>query len=355
MILDVFLSFLAHFMHPYYQIGGIIATSAMLIILLYGPRGKFKSTDSAPNILPNIPKKQTAGTESAIEVNVGLYIINFPTFDMIANRFIADIVLWFELDPSLMPLETVQKFSFERGTILSKSEADMKIVGNKLFVKYSIRLQFTTDLDHRLFPFNDHKMFIILKNEYVSPNELLFTASRSSFRVEPNIQTSDWNIVDRATETGYFQAQLHAFETEKIIQYPAVIFSIDLAKKGMRRIFIIMLPMIILFFISVLTFSLDPKIESRSILTLSTGTLTGLIAYRFVIEKIVPDVGYFTRADHLFNLFLTVIFITFLVNLFAVNWGVHDTFLLAVKGLTLVVVELIVLASFYYLQREAHE
>jgi hypothetical protein len=258
-------------------------------------------------------------------------------------------MVWFEFDPSLLPLETVQKFSFDRGTITNKSEPDMKLFDSMLLVQYTMRLEFTSNLNHKLFPLDDHALFITFKNEYVTPEEVTFQASRNSFMVAPDAHTADWNILDLSAENGYFKAQLDASDPKKTVTYPAIVFVMTLQKKGVRKFFIIMLPMLILFFIALFSLSLNPDPLARSILALSTGTLTGLIAYRFVIEKVVPDVGYFTLTDHLFNLFLTIIFIFFVVNIFAVNRGSNDKIVLAVKGITVLIVEILLVLSAYIL------
>ena len=96
---------------------------------------------------------------------------------------------------------------------------------------------------------------------------------------------------------------------------------------------------------------MNPDPLARSILSLSTGTLTGLIAYRFVIERVVPNVGYFTLTDHIYNLFLLIIFLIFVVNILAVTLKRNDIVIRAVKGGTLLFSQAALIASFYYLLR----
>jgi len=336
-------------MTPSYFILHMASLLILISFILYKPLTTFYMTDDRPAIIPFMPKRQATGAEAAVPVQVGMLIQNFPTFDIIANSFVADLILWFEFDPSLITVETIQKFSFDRATILRITDADMKVKKNKLFVQYGIRLSFSTPLNHTLFPLNDHRLFLVLKNEYVSPDELLFEAPRSSFVVASTAHTSDWTIADRSTQTGYFKSKLDEFDFSKTLEYPAVVFAIDFAKKGFRKVFIIMLPLLILFIISAFTLLMNPDPFSRSILTLSSGTLTGVIAYRFVIEKIIPDVGYFTLTDHIFNLFLMGIFLIFVVNIFAVRNGQDDERMLTIKGATLLGILIILLGCIYYL------
>ena len=334
---------------PRYLIASMFILSLALCSVLYKPITTFNTTNPRPDILPYTPKKTTPGTESAVPVHVGVYVVNFPTFEILANKFIIDILLWFEFDPSLLPLETVDKFSFERGTIVSKSSPDMKIIEGKLFVQYQVRVQFSSTLDDTHFPLNDHRLYLVLENSYVTPQELYFTTSRSSFTVASDASAADWNIIDQSAQTGFVEAKLDAFDPNKIKQFPVVVFSIDLQKKGIRKILIIMLPMMLLLFISFFSLSLDPATYSGSILSLSTGVLTGLIAYRFVIEKIVPDVGYFTLADNFFNLFLGIIFCIFLLNIYAIDVGENTPQLMTLKDSFFMIINGILLAFFYFL------
>ena len=345
------IKFFARLISPAYLVVSMLIMLGVIASLLYKPLTEFQTTDPQPGIMQRMPQKKAEGAETAVPVTVGMLILNFPEFDIIENKFIADLTLWFEFDPSLITLETVEKFSFDRGAILKKTEADMKVRGKKLFVQYGIRLGFSSASDHKLFPLNDHRLFITLKNEYVTPHELLFIAPRSSFLIGPNAQAADWLLIDRSTRSGYVQAALDEFDTTKAVFYPAIVFSIDLAKKGIRKIFIVMLPMFILFMIASFTLLMNPDPLARSILSLSTGTLTGLIAYRFVIERVVPNVGYFTLTDHIYNLFLTIIFLIFIVNMLAVTLKRNDVVIKAVKGGTLLFAQLALIASFYYLLR----
>lgn len=338
---------------PFNQILILIGTFCILSALMYKPLTVFNTSDPYPTLVPYVPQKKAVAAESIVPIKVGIYISNFPTFDSINNNFVADMTLWFQFDPTLISIDTVQKCTFDRGTIETKSEPLMKMLDEQLLLTYTLRLKFSTNLNYKLFPLNDHKLFITLKNEYVDPDELIFITEKDYFSINPHANTGDWLVVDHSAEAGYFVSVFDKNDPQKTIAYPTVVFSLDLKKMGIRKIFIILLPMAVLFFIALATFSIDPSSLGRSILALSTGTLTGLIAYRFVIEKIVPDVGYFTFTDHLFNLFLTALFIIFLVNIFAVNRGKNDDLVVLIKGAAFILIQLTVIISFYLLLSKA--
>ncbi|MBA3752528.1 hypothetical protein H0X06_07155, partial [Candidatus Dependentiae bacterium] len=83
---------------------------------------------------------------------------------------------------------------------------------------------------------------------------------------------------------------------------------------GIRRLVTILFPLMLIFYISIFTFSINPITNLRSIISLSSASITGLLAFRFVIENLSPKVGYFMISDYLFFLLLGTTCIVFLVN-----------------------------------------
>lgn len=339
-------NFLRAFSEPRFQIYGIFFTASVIIMLLLRATASFISTDPKPELIPYSLEKQAHAT-SAVETEVGFYIMSFPLLDITHNNFIVDAIVWFRFDPSLISLDLIQKFSFDKGTIVSKSEPEMKLIENSLFVRYIIRMQFKSDLNYKRFPLSDHTLYIILKNDFISPEQLFFTVRSSIFVISPTIQIQNWTITDYAVESGYFESQLDKYDPAKTVAHPGVLFSIDLAKSGIRKVFIIVLPITILLFISALSLALNIAHLRTSVITLSVGTLTGLIAYRFVLESVIPDVGYFTLADNIFNLVLSCIFIIFLVNVYSARKVETDNILALIKGGTFLSIQVLLISGIY--------
>jgi hypothetical protein len=55
--------------------------------------------------------------------------------------------------------------------------------------------------------------------------------------------------------------------------------------------------------------------EANTSISIAAGSVTGILAYRFVIANMSPKVGYFVFSDYLFFLFLTMSTLVFLVNI----------------------------------------
>ena len=297
----------------YFQLACIAVSSLFMGMLILMALGGFRSFDEPPQLLPITPKKVIDFGGTPATVKVGLTINNFSVFDIIKNEFEFTGTIWFEFDPSITSLETIKKFSFEKGEILSLSEPTTKIVGDNLFASYDIRIKKRDNLLHTFFPFSSHTFNVIIDNS-ASPGEIVYASSVADLVVSQDAIPSGWSLRDEHVYTGYSTSELELRNIEKAIYHPRVIFAMDFSLQSLRHLLTILLPLILMFFITTLSFSMDPTYYYRSIISLSTGAVTAMLAYRFVIENLSPKVGYFMLSDSLFFLFLSACCIIFLVN-----------------------------------------
>ena len=318
-------SYLRFISHIRFQIIIISAALIYTLVLFCLPLSKFYSTNPYPSLLYFLPKKMSAEVVRTVEVKTGLFIRDFYTFDINKNDFGIEAIIWFEFSPSRISLETVDKFSFEKGTILYKSAPETRIIKDKLLAKYNVRVQFSTNLDHHFFPFNDHTLFVVLTNEFVSPEEMIYSSAVSSFEIAKNIYSEGWKLIGKKIESGYSTSKLDAIRKEREVSYPRVVFSLNFAKPGLRKILLILIPLFLLFFLSAFSISLDPLKLPKAVLTLVSGSLAGILSYRFVIEQLSPEVSYTTATDYIYTLILTCTFIVFLYDVYLISQGTKKT------------------------------
>ena len=297
----------------YFQLACIAIASLCMGILILKTLGGFRSFDEPPQLLPITPERAIAFGGTPATVNVGLTINNFSVFDIIKNEFEFTGTLWFQFDPSITSLQTIKQFSFEKGEILSLSEPTTKIIGDNLFASYDIRIKKRDNLLYSFFPFSAHTFNVIIDNN-ASPGELVYQSSVADLVVSQDAIPSGWGLQDEQVYTGYSTSELETPNLEKAIYHPRVIFAMNFNLQSLRHLLTILLPLILMFFITTLSFSMDPTYYYRSIISLSTGAVTAMLAYRFVIENLSPKVGYFMLSDSLFFLFLTACCFIFLVN-----------------------------------------
>lgn len=341
-------SFFEHIVRPQYQVLVFLITSSIVLFLGMRAVNRFNPLEQYPEIQSITPEKIKEWGGEPVIVNVGLYITNWHQFDIVTNNFVFDGVVWFEFDPSLIALDTIGRFSFEKGEIIQKSEPSTKLIDGKLFAEYNVRLRFTTTLSHQFFPLDDHRIYITMINTQVTPSEVIFRAFKSNFTSSKKIIIPAWRQIDHAVRTGFEEDIIDKFDERKIVRYPVVEFILDFTRTGIRLTLLIFLPVFLIFFVSTFWFSFDPK-HSGVILALVTSAITSLIAYRFVIQGMSPEVGYFLLSDHVFTFFLALSCTSFVLALLWVNRGKMTPVMITLRGIVFVSFHLFFLAFWYYL------
>lgn len=333
---------------PEYQVVALLITAS--IVLFLGARAwqRFQPLEQDPEIHSITPEKIRKWSGDPVSVEVGLYISNWHQFKIVLNEFVFDGVVWFQFDPALISLDTIGKFSFQKGELLQKSDPSAKLIDGKLFAEYKIRLRFATTLSHSFFPLDDHRIYITLVNTYVTPSELIFRSFKSNFETSKRVNIPAWYQMDKAVQTGYAQESFDKFDERKSIRYPEVVFMLDFARSGVSLILLIFLPIFLIFFLSLFWFTFEPD-QQRPIMALTTSAITSLIAYRFVIQNMSPKVGYFLLSDHIFTFFLGLTFASFVLALLWMRRGGMTRGLVIARGLTFIVFHILFILMWYYL------
>lgn len=295
----------------------LIISGLVLTFLLSGPLGEFHANDKYPGIVALTPQKIINFGGSPTFVTAGMYIRDFPKFDVVDGHFIADITVWFRFDPRLVSLNRIGKFTFERARVIHKAKPNTRIEGTKLVAQYNMRVDFNIQLDYTNFPLDDHRLNFTLTHYFLSPSDIIFKSSRSNLIVSPEIRTSGWKYIDGSVKTGYLEDKIDPQDPRSDVYHPRIVFSLDYARIGVRHILSIIIPLLLIFFLSLFTFSINPFGEkSSNIISISVAAVTATIAHRFVIERMSPAAGYFMLSDHLFLFLLLACCTVFVVNMF---------------------------------------
>jgi len=294
---------------PRFQAGLMIFTTLVLAFLIVKRTQMFWPNDRIPAV--EIYTPQTVSKSGGLPeiINVGMYIDNFSKFDTVGNEFIANCIVWFVLNPGAITLDTLGKFSLKRGIILQKSDPIIKILEKKLLVQYKIRISFSAELDFSAFPVDDHYISLQLLNDFITPSEALFQTTEQDFVIDKNIHLYGWELVEKEATAGYLITNLDPGDTPKNTSSISAVFSLFYSFVGLRFPTSVFLPLIMIFFISLFCFSFGDIAR----LGIAVGTVTALLAYRFVLDGISPKVGYFMLSDYLFFSVLAATFVVFFV------------------------------------------
>ncbi len=346
------IDFLRCIVMPQNQIIALIFTSLLTTYFAYRQIQIFTPLEPPPLLLELTPKQFRAWDCEPVEIKTGLQVINFSNFNLVDNEFLVDVIVWFEFDPSLVSLDLVSKFLFDKGEIKKKSAPITRSIDGKFFAEYEVRFSFSSNVTHQFFPLDDHRLYITLINNVASPMDVVFDASPSGFTVSDSIFIRGWEIVSTGVNTGYEEWVFDKHEDRRTIRHPKVVYSIDFKRSGNRFIFLILLPIFLIFFIGLFSFAFSPEdSNSRSvIMSLASASLASLLGYRFVINNMAPSgVGYFMLSDHIFNLFLTLAFLELFVAITLVQLQKLTTTVVIIRGALFILFHIALLAVWYYL------
>jgi len=294
---------------------------ALVIMIVRRTLIWFNSFETPPRILPILHEKNRTFGDVAAKVNVGLFVHNFPIFSIENSSFSLDGTIWFEFYPNQVSLEDLGKFEFFEATITSKSVSQIKQIDNKIFVAYNFKVTFSSFLNNEKFPFADHRIFLILKNESLSAKELNFYSSNGEFVVKDGLCPEGWELRKTTVETGMIRAKLAQFDARKTMLIPITVFEFDFVKPGFRYVLLTLVPAFILFYLAIysLLLHLHPG-QKDLIVAISLASITGLIIQRFVIESISPKSGHSTTIDYIFILLLSLCFTIFIIHVIILGW-----------------------------------
>jgi len=311
----------------------------LVFVFLLKPTRTFISTDPPPKIEPITSRLEHLGHK----VETGIHLENFHEFDLTNNSFVLNAIVWFKFNPSIISLDTIEKFSFEKGDILKRSKPITKLIGNLVLAQYRIKFKFTTNLNYKVFPLNSHRIFITLTNKSVSPKELIFEASESGLTLSKNMLISGWKKDRHEVITGYSESLLDRNDPTTKIFHPVIIFVLDFIRSGTRQLVVLFIPLLLFLYLMLFSLSLGKDLYIRRSI-MSFGSISGIIGYRFVVERVSPKVGYLMFIDHIFNILLFISLLIFIVNL-----ATKDKEYNFARGLLVLIAHSMFLISLYYL------
>ncbi len=325
------------------QITLLILSALILGFCLYRPITRFSPVDSKPEIRM---LDSESDQKTIVHIKTGLTITDFLKFDAIKNEYTVNAIIWFSFDPQQIPLENIEKFSFTKGEILKKSEPVItKTSDNKTVALYYLRVQFATIPNYKRFPLDDHYLFLNVINNTLYPTQAVFDVDQNDYNLSKNVYTPGWEIVEHTAQGGYSPLLV---SPGIMGMQPKALFSIGLSKKDYRQLLLIILPLLVIFYFGIFAFSIQDIVLA---ITLILASVSGLIAYSFVIQTLSPQVGYLMLSDYMFLLFLGTIFVIFFIT--ALNATPEHILskktVERIKGITLICIYGALIVLWYYL------
>jgi hypothetical protein len=265
----------------------------------------------------------------ASHVNVGLHINSFPVFSFGKNDFIIEGIVWFKFDNGSESLSTIEQFTvqnsvlIENGTLIYQSAPIIKLLGDQVLVCYHIQASFHAKLNYKNFPLSNHRLDIGIQNKNVTPRELIFESSVEDLSLSESM-VFDWVSKQKLVQTGYVKSELGPKSDSMSLSYPIAIFSIEFENIGFRHIFSLYFPLLVLYFIGLLSLLFDINDSTR--LGYVATSLPILLLFRMVIDAESPGIGYSTHIDFVYYLlvFLSLVLLLFQVYVLQRCQGVKE-------------------------------
>jgi len=284
--------------------------------LNYTILNKRPASEPAPMRQNFTPKDRSTINMRPTTIDVGFFIRNFSVFDMVKGEFTFSGSVWFEFDPYRITLNDISDFTFFKGTILEKSEPQTYLNDGKTHARYDIKVAISSPLEYQRFPIDSHRIDISLVHRFLGAESFLFASKNTTFQMnkQATAETAEWQMIRKFVKCGYISEQQNKYSTKTTLSYPVAYFTIEYFRKGMRNTLLILLPILLMLFIALFAILLNQEQYKTSIISISTATLTTVIAYRFIIENISPKGGYFMLSDYLYFIFLLALFVIFLLS-----------------------------------------
>lgn len=303
---------------PLFQVVLMLCTTVFLLIVMYQPYAAFYPLEPVPTIKALSPDVIKNFGGNPAKLVIGLSIDRFSQFDLLTGKCTFSGTLWFEYDPALIPERWVDHVNLLGADFVHKSEPYTRYLlhDGTMLRYYNVVIGMTPVLIHRRFPFDDHTISFIVSHDYLTPEEIFFESSFVDFVLSPASKTTGWELAGTTVKNGYISTRLSNWSDTWKIDKPATVFAINYSRIGVRYQLSVFLPMLLLFFLTMFSLSLDPSKYFSTIVTMSTGGITGMLAYRFIIESMSPKTDAFTMSDYCFFVVFALMFVVFIFNLF---------------------------------------
>lgn len=302
--------------NPFFVVMVVIITAIAMSWTIWKSAHTYQPVESVlslKKLTPQELQEQCAGVVPPT-VKVGLYVDAFRSFDTIKSEFVFEGILSFEFDEKKVPRAVIEKFVFKKGDILERTLLEERLNGQFLHLRYAIQARCISDLNYTFFPLDDHRISFVLADRNASPCEFEFQIQKDDFKIGQDLSLMGWIHKSQDAVAGYIEAPLLIQDSAKSRYYPAIGFVIGYQRSGARLLITIFFPLLALFFLTLFAFVFDVEKHGSTILTLTLSAITGLLAFRFVIESMSPHVGYFMISDYVWFIFFTAIFLIFFFN-----------------------------------------
>jgi len=218
-------------------------------------------------------------------VSVNTFVRSVEKVDLSDSTFSIDFYLVFEVDLNEISLEEAKKFQFVNGEPSIKI-FDENIHGSLAELAYRVKGDFVTSFELGGYPFDSHKIEVILDFPLAPPNLNLEAVSM----VNPEMIIIGWDY--KGIESRVFEHSYDGGENT----FDRFVLGIVIQRPMLSTILKNVLPITVIAAIALLTFLISANSPSERI-GLGVSTLLSATAFHLSLLGNIPPTGAFTIAD----------------------------------------------------------
>lgn len=183
---------------------------------------------------------------------------------------------------------------------------------------------FSQPLHLRNFPFDRQRFDIRLVSVGYGPDAVSLVPVVEKTVVD----SSNWALSNWALERWSLEKRLLALG--RAMNVETLVLEMQMARSTGYFILKMILPLVLIVSMSWIVFWISPQLAAAQVSVAVTSMLT-LIAYRFMIDALVPRVSYLTRLDHFILGAMLLVFITLIEAVVTIHFAASDRLPLAMK------------------------
>ncbi len=235
-------------------------------------------------------------------LKLGLEVLSFPKFDINKDEFSIDAHLYIDFNSKTHSIEDFSKFHFLRGQVSQKTKPVIEQSGDMIHAAYEITVNFKSQMKYADFPFDRHRVDIILTNILPKDKETYFRKENIHLVMESKNLGAGWLLTDFSMKSGFPDAsEIEAKDTTDEYQ---IIFSLYTNRSSPKTPILVLMPLLLLFFLQLISLTFEVTKDFSVILSLSVGSLSGFLFYRNVMERLMPMTDDFIIADKVYLLLM---------------------------------------------------
>ena len=286
-----------------------------LCFVLFWAISSFGRCESEPESDP------PADQPGAVDVYLGIYVINVNDIELATNIYTADFYIWFKWKGDIDPSQTFEFINeLERWGSTREAVHEEPIVLPDGFKYQQLRIQakFNEKFPLNAYPLDWQNLVIQVEDTHSSEDFLRYHIDQGDSGVDPELQLPGW-IIDRHEIKVIEKSYPTRFGLPNSMQsraaYSRAEYRLYLSRPFWSSTFKMILPVLIVLLSTFCVFWLPPEqIDSR--VGLAITALLSAVALHITAISNLPPVSYLVLIDKIYNLAYGVVFLT-LVSIIA--------------------------------------